>query len=55
MSKDLSSVHPDKDKAKDVLAIILMRVEGINKMVYELKGDFSELKKKVVSHSTSIK
>lgn len=44
-----------KFKAKDVLARILMRVEGMNKMVRELNGEISQINQIVVSHSTSIK
>lgn len=44
-----------KFKAEDVFSIILMRVEGIDKMVWELKGYFSQIKQMVVSQFALIK
>lgn len=53
--KEPNSIDPEKFKTKDVLAKIFIRVEGTNKMVRELKGDFWKINRMVVSHSTSIK
>ena len=42
-------------KNKDVYDRILIRIQGIEKMVREIRRDFSQLKKIVTSHSAFIK
>lgn len=54
-NKESSSINPEKFKTKDVLSRILNRVKAMDKMVSELKGDFSQLSQTIVSHSAFIK
>lgn len=54
-SKESSLIYPTTFSIKDVVEIILNRLKGTDKIVRELKEDFSQLTKTVVSHSTSIK
>ncbi|XP_016567455.1 uncharacterized protein LOC107865783 [Capsicum annuum] len=53
--KELSSINPNKLKNEDVLARILIGVEGTDNMVREMKGEFSQLNQMVTSYSASIK
>lgn len=47
--KESNSVDPKKFKNKDLLAKILMRVKGTKKIIYKLKGDFSQINQTVFS------
>lgn len=51
---DSCSIDPKKFKTKDVLTHILMHVEGISKIVRELKCDLSKLNRTEISYSASI-
>lgn len=53
--KEWNLTDPKKFKVKDVHARILIRVERIDKMVWQLKGHFSQINQKVVSQSILIK
>lgn len=53
--KDSNSVDPNKFKTEDVLASILIKVEGTEKMFYELKDNILHINQMVVSNSSSIK
>lgn len=54
-AKESNVIKPKKFNTEDVLALILIRVEGTDKMVRDLKGDFFVLSQTEVSHSASIK
>lgn len=53
--KESSSIASKNFKTEDILERIWNIAEGTDKMVYKLKGDFSQLSLTVVSHSASIK
>lgn len=42
-NEESSPINPEKFKSEDVLAFILMHVEETDKIVRELKNDFSQL------------
>lgn len=52
--KESSFIDLDKFKTQGVLPCILIHVDGPNKMVRDLKSDFSQLNKMVISHSAFI-
>lgn len=52
--KKSNPVDHKKFIAEDVLARILLRVEGADKMVWKFKGQFSQINQMVASHSDSI-
>lgn len=54
-NNDDNNVDPDKFKTEDVLSRILMKVEGMDKMVHEIKSNFSQLTQIMVSYFASIK